>query len=338
MSEIRYDLLTGEYVIYSPGRFRRAKNILETTNVSEKDCQLCPGKEDETPYPELFTIFSSGERLEIEWDKEKIKNQDWLLRVVPNKKAILNLEVEHLKDRGVSEVIIETPKHGPEFHELGIEELSYIFEAVAARYNDLKKDNLLKYFCFFKNSGALAGASQKHLHSQIVCMPIIPPYLNNRVQKLREEWERGSKCLFCEEIKNSLKQRRDIEMNLSFVAFCPYVSYKAFEILIAPFEHECSFARDIISSPPSFIKTHHLAEILKNSIERLQILHEGGVPYNLLLYTAPFHYDQEQYSFHWFFKIRPTLTFDAGFEWATKVGVNPVMPEDAAEQLRNVGL
>lgn len=363
MAEIRFDELTNEHVICNPGRASRPKNnkdvsflelknhleLCENTNncpasvllhKTEKSCPFCLGSEDFCPMPELFSISSKEQRLERIFGnpmscenhflKEKIKREGWLLRVVPNARPILSLES---KDRGISEVIIETPLHDAEFHNLSIKELVFIFEAVVARYNDLKNDRLLKYFCFFRNTEPSAGASQRHPHSQITALPIIPNEINNRVRILRDKFEKTNKCLFCEMIQKELNEEiRVIENNDVFINFCPYASHKAFEMFVAPIEHTCSFAK-FLAFPEN---KYFLAKILKSSLQRLQILHGGEVPYNLLLYTAPTHYDHEYGSFHWFFKIRPALTIDAGFEHATGMKVNPVLPEEAALQLKNI--
>lgn len=363
MTEIRFDELTNEHVICNPGRVLKPKNnkdispfelknhLLLCENSSncpasvllrktEKNCPFCRGSEDLCPMPELFSVLSGEERVERIFGnpmssenfflKERIKKEGWLIRVVPNARPIINLES---KDRGISEVIIETPQHDTEFHNLSIKELIFIFEAVVARYNDLKNDHLLKYFCFFRNTESSAGASQKHPHSQITALPIIPNEINNRVRILRDKFEKTNKCLFCKIIQKELKEKtRMVLNNNKFISFCPYASHKAFEMFIAPTAHSCSFARFLALSE----NKRALAEILKKSIQKLQNLHGGEVPYNLLLYTAPTHYDHERGSFHWFFKIRPVLTIDAGFEHATGMKVNPVLPEDAAMQLRSV--
>ncbi len=363
MTEIRFDELTNEHVICNPGRAGRPKNnkdisLLELKShialcdnssncpasillhKTEKNCPFCQGNEDFCPMPELFSVLYKEERVERIFGnsmscenhllKERIKKEGWLLRVIPNARPILNLES---RDRGISEVIIETPCHDAEFHNLSIRELVFIFEAIVARYNDLQKDHLLKYFCFFRNTEPFAGASQRHPHSQITALPIIPNEINNRVQILRDKFEKTNKCLFCEIIQKELNEEiRLVDVNEKFISFCPYASHKAFEMFVAPTAHSCSFAK-FLDSP---INKQHLAEILKKSIQKLQNIHGGEVPYNLLLYTAPTHYDHEHGSFHWFFKIRPALTIDAGFEYATGMKVNPVLPEEAAMQLRNI--
>lgn len=373
MSEMRYDVLTDDHIIFNPGRAGKPKNMDEINfeellkhillcghiigdgglkledcvvfNIlknSKKECPICPGKEEETPLPEIYAVLKNGERVERVLGnpysqenvilKERVKNEGWLLRVIPNKKPILNLESQ---PRGVSEVLIETPEHDAEFHKLELDELDLIFEGVVQRYFDLKKDDLLKLFLFFRNTGYFAGQSQKHGHCQIVCLPIIPKDVNTRVRILREAYERDDKCIFCEMIKNEIKEGvRIVEKNDLFAGFCPYASHKAFEMFIAPIFHNCSFANNLVLPQARL----NFCQILKRLIQRLQNLHGGGVPYHLLLFTAPTHYDHEHGSFHYFFKIRPVLTLDAGFEWITGMRINPVLPEDAAEQLRNVAI
>ena len=57
----------------------------------------------------------------------------------------------------------------------------------------------------------------------------------------------------------------------------------------------------------------------------LQLLH----PY---IHTAPC--DRKESRYHWHLEITPRLTETAGFERGTGFYINPVMPEDAAQILR----
>ena len=81
-----------------------------------------------------------------------------------------------------------------------------------------------------------------------------------------------------------------------------------------------------------------LASHLKDVLLRLRKLLDNP-PYNILFYTAPPKLDDDEtYPFRWHIDIVPRLTTQAGLEWGVGMFINPVPPEQAAEELRNVEL
>src|SRR3989339_410946 len=95
MSEMRYDVLTDDHIIFNPGRAGKPINTDEISQEellkhlslcryivdddriklddcvvsailknSKKECPICPGKEDKNPLPEIFSVLKTGERCE----------------------------------------------------------------------------------------------------------------------------------------------------------------------------------------------------------------------------------------------------------------------------------
>ena len=58
-------------------------------------------------------------------------------------------------------------------------------------------------------------------------------------------------------------------------------------------------------------------------------------PFNHYIHTAPC--DRKESRYHWHLEITPRLTETAGFERGTGFYIRPVMPEDAAQILREGG-
>ena len=69
-----------------------------------------------------------------------------------------------------------------------------------------------------------------------------------------------------------------------------------------------------------------LALMLKNALMRIKTL-LNDPPYNLMMYQLPSGY-------HFNIRIHPAISKIAGFERGTGVYINPVPPEQAAEELR----
>ena len=101
-----------------------------------------------------------------------------------------------------------------------------------------------------------------------------------------------------------------------------------YELLVVPTREAGDFAQ------LSDALAEKLSALLLDLIARLE-RKVRGVAYNWLIHTAPFDSkDSEHY--HWHLEIVPRLTRTAGYEWATGYAINPVPPEKAAAELRNV--
>ena len=84
-----------------------------------------------------------------------------------------------------------------------------------------------------------------------------------------------------------------------------------------------------------------LAEALQQT---LYVIHHAlsDPPYNFLIHPAPrlesgrSGAETLKDDYHWHIEIIPRITKMAGFEWGTGFYINPVLPEKAAEYLRDI--
>ena len=76
-----------------------------------------------------------------------------------------------------------------------------------------------------------------------------------------------------------------------------------------------------------------MGTVLKTIILKLEVA-LNKPHYNYIVHTSPFD-TQALPHYHWHMEIIPRLTRVAGFEWGTGFYINPVLPEQAAEFLRN---
>ena len=141
----RKNALTGEPVIYAPGRAKRPRAFGE--DVADR-CPFCPGHESDTP-PE---IARAGE--------------PWRVRVFPNKYPPVD----------GAEVIVESPQHGETFEAIGHAE-----DVVRTYVERYRAHQDAAYVSVFKNEGARAGASIPHVHSQVVPLPFVPPRIQREL-------------------------------------------------------------------------------------------------------------------------------------------------------------
>jgi UDPglucose--hexose-1-phosphate uridylyltransferase len=145
------------------------------------------------------------------------------------------------------------------------------------------------------NEGREAGASLPHSHSQLAWLPAPAP---------SAVAERG-----LPEVIRVLE--RD-----GVTAGCPVASRVPYEVLIAPLGGEGEALRSEFLAPA--------LRLLAELVRRLQrIRGETLVPLNAWLHDGP----------HWHLELFPRVTRLAGLELGAGVYVNPVAPEQAAEEL-----
>lgn len=329
MPEFRRDPVIGRWVIISTSRGKRPGGNEVTHDFPQGGaCPFCPGSEDKTPN-EILAYYNTG--------REKNK-PGWWVRVIPNKFPALEIEggldragdgmFDRMNGVGAHEVIIESPQHDQEFHDLDSSKLEDVFWAYRDRILDLSKDPRLEYILIFKNHGAAAGASLKHPHSQLIAIPMVPIRVKEEVSGSRNYFEHKERCVYCDILRQEMAQgKRLVAQNKDFVAFAPYASRFPFELWIVPLRHSSDF-QDIQKQEVS-----SLAEMMKLVLGKHHRLLDNPA-YNFILHTGPLK-SPKLLHFHWYIEIIPKLTKLAGFEQGTGFYINPTPPEEAAQHLRD---
>ncbi|ONN27690.1 galactose-1-phosphate uridylyltransferase [Thermosipho affectus] len=330
MPEYRKDPVVRRWVIIATERAKRPHDF--SVPKEEKKDGFCPfdyGNEHTTP-PEVLAFRP---------DDSEPNSPGWWVRVVPNKFPAVNPNIEVQKyghgmydamtGFGYHEVIIETPDHNSTFALYDDKQAQEVVWAYVKRYNEIEKDERIKYILIFRNHGALGGASLPHPHSQIIAIPSIPKRVLEEMNGSKDYYDYKERCVFCDMIsQEKIENRRIIEENEHFIAFAPYASRFPFEIWIIPKEHAHNFGAISEEQIPTF------ARILRNSLYRIYKVLDNP-PYNFVIHTSP-TYEEGKIYYHWHVEIMPRLTRVAGFEWGSGFYINPVPPEDAAKYLRNV--
>lgn len=327
MSEIRKNLVKNKWVAVAahralkPNDFPIAKKAIEASGAAGF-CPFCEGNE----------AFTTSE-ITAYRENTEANTSGWLVRDIPNKFSAFELDgVLEEKQNGIyscynglghHEVIIENPAHGVEFHELSQERLEIVLKIFRERYQDLSKDERIKYIQIYKNRGMFAGASLEHSHSQIVALPFAPGENDGLTAYYREH----SKCLICDMIgQESDNGERLVISSDYYVLLCPYAPRFPYETWIIPKRHSEHFGE--INND----ELKDLASILKK-FTNVIIDSLGNPSYNLVINTSPVNLDHEG-GYHWFVELTPRLLVNAGVEIATGLYINPVAPELAAAMLR----
>lgn len=322
MSEFRKNMLTNEWVIIAGNRSNRPYDFVKnnTTKVEKKDCNFCPGNEHNTPET-LFEIKRDG---------------IWVVRVFNNKyPAVHSYNFENFGDNneedvlfsdgfGLHEVLVDTNKHDELIHDFKKSHMIDLLYALKNRHDFMSSKDELKYIQIFKNQGVEAGASISHSHWQIVGLPIIPTEIENIYNNFNIFKKSTNNCLMCGIIENEQKfKERVVFESEHFIVFVPYAPKTSYEVMIVPKKHISSFA--------SFeeILIEDFSICLKKLLNSVKMLREN-ICYNICFMDSI----KNDEDFHFYVKIIPRLGNAAGFEFATNMYINQVLPEIAAKRYR----
>lgn len=329
MPELRQNRFTKEWVIIATERARRPEEL--TVKREQKiipsyvpSCPFCPGNEHLTP-PEVMRIPES--------------DGQWEVRIVPNKFAALSREADlrrtivrsrrTLNGFGVHDVIIETPDHSQTTALMPEDHVANVIRAYKQRFDEVSADRRIAHVTIFKNHGVGAGTSLEHPHSQLIATPIISSQVRGRMYEALRHYDEFGECIFCTALEEELNEKTRIVISSDhFVALQPFASSTPFSTYIYPRRHMASFG--YINEAEIIDLAHVLRTILAK-------LHFGlkDPDFNYAIRTAPAECAGVTY-YHWYVSVIPRLTRVAGFELGSGMFINTVLPEAAAEFLRNV--
>ncbi|MEI8348550.1 MAG: galactose-1-phosphate uridylyltransferase [Candidatus Omnitrophota bacterium] len=329
MAELRYNLISREWVIIAterakrPQDFVKVKKEIKPMSAYKENCPFCPGNENQTPQ-ETFRLGPAD---------------SWKVRSVYNKFGALSKEAPRFRNMdglsssmggfGDCEVIIEHPRHDTNIVFMNNEEVENIITAYKNRYESIQKEEGIENIVIFKNHGPAAGTSLEHPHSQLIATPIVPPQIRGRVERAVGYFDFTGQCLFCQTLQEELKSGERIILETEkFVSFIPYAAMSPFHVWIFPRRHAPSFG-DI-----SVEEIKDLAINLKTTLAKLY--HGLDNPdYNYTIRSMPVNEKGTKY-FHWYLSIIPRVSQPAGFELGSGMFINAALPEASAEFLRHI--
>jgi UDPglucose--hexose-1-phosphate uridylyltransferase len=321
MSEFRKDPLHNKWTLFVPTRGKRPHAFsyekTQEEKGDDKSCPFCEGNENMTP-PETDSFRKKG----------KPDKPGWSVRVVPNKYPAVNKEIKMsdaadkipciVKGYGFHEVIVETPEHSKDIYSMNQDEIILILKMYIKRYKILKEKKNIKSVFIFKNHGRAAGASLSHSHSQILALPIVPPFIEEEVGVIKK----SACCIYCHLIEEAFEDNRVLLENRGFVVLAPYASEYPYQLLTLPREHQPFFEE--VSDKQLIM----LTDVIKGVFDRYKKL-LGKIPFNYFFNTP------QVKKGHWNIEIMPKLITPAGFEKGTGISINPISPKAAVKELKS---
>lgn len=327
ISELRQDLVSGDWVVIAIGRAKRPHDF------SRKEKLFFGQPRNSCP----FEVRQKNALVSYAKDS-KAGDENWWVQVIPNKFPAFGPGRAEIVRRsgpykwldgvGFHEVVV-TRDHGRSFAGMNDTEAELVVRSYQDRYLALKEEKLVKYISIFHNHGREAGASISHPHSQIIALPVIPPDVLQSIDGSLVFFKKNKTCAHCAMIKFELRSKERIVFeNNSFVALAPFASKTAFELRVYPKQHAAHFYGLTATDRSLF------ANALRITLGKL---YRGlkNPDYNFFLHTAPVSL-HEQDHYHWHFEILPKTAIWAGFEIGTGIEISTIAPESAAKFLKGI--
>lgn len=327
MSEFRQDIVSKHWVLFAPNRGTRPE-----------DFRNPPATPAKLPAVEKTCVFCAGNEA---YNQEIVSypKKNWKVRVIPNKfEALGHRGGRERSDfyvvregMGDHEVIITRP-HNVLTAFLDDDMMNLNLEVYQDRMRELSNHPEVQYVHIFQNYGRDGGASMVHPHSQVAATPFVPEHLHDEVTGSYVYFTQNGACVYCEMILKEFSEHERIVLeNEDFLVFTPFASRVPYALRIIPKRHQASFM-DMTAKERSTL-TRTLKEVLQKLFHKL-----NNPAYNYYIHTMPVSHSimtrYDDRSYHWHLEILPRLNVWGGFELGSDVYVNTVVPEIAADILR----
>ncbi len=313
MAELRYNPLIKDWVMIASHRQNRPQ--------MPKDwCPFCPGS---GKVPEHFTVY--------EYD-----NDFPALSQNPPVPDDVATELYKTKEAyGKCEVILYSPEHTVTLPELSVEHIRELVDLWTSRFEELRKDERIKYIFIFENRGDVVGVTMPHPHGQIYGYSYIPKKLELELASCKEYKEEKGECLICDIVKNEKEfGKRVIIENEDFITFLPFFADYPYGVYIAAKGHVQNLTQF------SDRQKDNLAKILKETAGTLDSLFDYTFPYMMCMHQDPVNGEDASEYYHFHIEFYPPMRsadkqkFNASSETGAWASCNPTAPEEMAEQLK----
>ncbi len=293
-SHLLHDPETGDWIVSAPRRAKRPSSV-ESSKSPPKVGQ---------PLAEKVTDIFSPTRLK----REKVitifgRGRD-RITVIENKFPVF------VRGKGVSgyqELLVEGMRVRS-FATFSVVQIAQVLRAYAARAKAIRRMRGMKSLIIFKNEGREAGASQPHPHSQIFALAFVPKRYGSQKSKVYK-------------VKSRLSSHLIIFSDRYAVAYANPTPRFPYEARIMTRRRIDNLTKATSKEVTSLAKALHAC---------LAFVRKRKFAYNFYFHDV-FANAQEH------FEIRFTprgVNVWGGFELDAGIAVNPVTPEQAAEEYR----
>jgi UDPglucose--hexose-1-phosphate uridylyltransferase len=225
------------------------------------------------------------------------------------------------------EVVLYAPDHDATFWSIGVDGAMKVIDLWAERTAALGGRDDIAYVLVFENRGAVVGATIPHPHGQIYAYDSVPPAPAAELARAAD----GGICALCAEDPGD----RLVSEAGRWRAWVPKASIYPYGLVVAPASHE----PDLPSLDAG--SRRDLAAVLVDVLHRLDALWDEPMPYMLWFHQRPFDggaWPQAHIHAEIAVPLRApgVQRYVAAGELGSGQYVNPVIPEAAARELREV--
>ena len=323
--EVRFDVLTGEWVTVAGHRMNR------TFLPSAADCPLCPTRDPAHP--------------------SEVPDADYDVVVFANRfpsyapLTVGPAPAEHPPalgppDRpatGNSDVVVFSSDHDASVVELPAERMRTVVEAWAARTAAHSADPEVAQVFVFENRGQEIGVTLTHPHGQVYAYPFVPPRAAQLVEQARRHRAATGGSLLRDVLAaEQAEGRRVVLRGEHFTAYVPRAARWPVEVHLAPHRD----VPDLAALDDA--ERAELAVVYQELLRRLDRFHPGvpQAPYISGWHQAPTGPDRELGRLHLqlFSLLRAPgkLKYLAGSESGMGAWIVDTTPERIADRLREV--
>ncbi len=286
------DPTTGRPILMAPQRQKRPMHTGPAAAAGA--CPFCPGNESDTP-PEVEVVRNTG---------SAGATSRWTARAFPNKYPANDCH----------EVIAEGAEHHEQPGDLDVATWRACLSLWQRRVRALEARPGIATAYLFKNTGALAGASIAHNHSQLLGLPELPPRLQLELAHARAL----PQCPWCASLAGAAAEGRLVHQSPAHAVFAPDPPKLPHETWLLPRRCDDDFLTTDLDSLAEAM--HALFVAVARGL--------GRPAFNLWLHRVPGQ------RFHWHFELQPRTGQMAGLELGGDMYINSVPAAVSAARLR----
>jgi UDPglucose--hexose-1-phosphate uridylyltransferase len=326
MAELRLDPFTRRWVITGK------RPVMPDVHDEGEGCPFCPGNEPFTP-PAIREYRDSAGA----WKTRVFHDRAPLFRVEGGADRRAEGMFDRMNTVGAHEIVVETPVHDMTLAQVSEEHFGHVLEIFRDRILDLKQDRRLRYVSVFKDQHPPSPSLRGHAYSQVLGTPVLPQLVEIELRWSRAHFLRRERCIYCDAIQQELHQeKRVVDQNADFVAFCPFGSHWSYELWVLPVRHSSSFEGDL--AEPGRIAA--LAPFLRSCLQRVE---KVSASLHLVVHTEPnlqaWKLTKDWWKtvpddYHWHIRIQPDVEGRRRFLGTEGFQFNPIPAEQAALVLR----
>ena len=321
-SQIRLDPVLGEWVAVAAHRQSR------TFHPPADSCPLCPsrdGWQSEIPAPDYEVVAFENRFPSLSGAPA---SQDTLVGSLPH----------HMHSGGGRcEVVCFTSDHNATFAELSEARVGLVLEAWTDRTAELSAMPGIRQVYCFENRGIEIGVTLQHPHGQIYAFPYVPPKTARALETAVVHRRRTGRNLFEDILVAERAAGRVVLETPEWTAFVPFAARWPYEVHLYPNRRVSGFPALDDAQRATFPAVY--LDLLRR-FDRLFIEAETPTPYIAAWHQAPGVAGGDELALHLeLFTVRRTadkLKHLAGTESGMGAFMNDVLPEKAAERLREV--